>query len=147
MPMRRPFRSMPLRQRGVALIEVLVAILIFSIAILGLVALQAQAISLSLEADYRSRASLLADELAGKMWAYKTVDLSTVTAESGIVAAWQAKIANPQLSRLPSGSGTVTAVAGSVPPAADIVITWTPPSRSGANSASSFSTRVILPSL
>lgn len=144
MPM-RPFRSMPLRQRGVALIEVLVAILIFSIAILGLIALQAQAISLSLEADYRSRASLLADEIAGQMWVYKTVDLGTV--DASLVTNWKTRIANPQSGRLPSGSGNVTVVAGSNPPAADIVITWKPPSRSATDSASTFRTRVILPSL
>lgn len=142
MPMRaRRSPSRPLRQRGVALIEVLVSILLFSVAILGLIGLQAQAIALSLEADYRSRASLLADEIAGQMWLYKTVSLS-----STITTPWTTKVATSTASQLPNGSGTITPVSGTTN-AADIVITWKAPSRSATDSASSFSTRVTLPSL
>lgn len=56
------------KQRGVSLLEALVAILIFSIGILALIALQATSIRQSADAKYRSEASLLASEIIGQMW-------------------------------------------------------------------------------
>jgi type IV pilus assembly protein PilV len=55
------------RQRGFSLLEALVAILIFSIGILGLIALQAQAISLSTDAKNRADAAFLANQLIGQL--------------------------------------------------------------------------------
>ncbi len=57
------------RQGGFMLLEVLVAILIFAVGILGLVGLQANAVQQSGMAKYRADASLLANELVGQMWA------------------------------------------------------------------------------
>ncbi len=50
------------------LLEVLVAILIFALGVLGLVGLQANAIELSGQAKYRADATLLANDLIGRMW-------------------------------------------------------------------------------
>jgi len=61
-------RNAPAAQRGVMLIEALIGILIFSIGILALVAMQAQAIRQSAEAKFRSDASYLANSLIGRMW-------------------------------------------------------------------------------
>lgn len=55
-------------QGGVMLIEALVAIAIFSFAILGIVGLQATAIRAVRDADYRAKASLFASQLVGRMW-------------------------------------------------------------------------------
>lgn len=55
--------------RGVMLIEVLVSILIFSIGILGIVALQAVSIRNVRDADYRAEASMYANQIIGSMWA------------------------------------------------------------------------------
>ena len=55
-------------QRGFMLLEVLVAILIFALGVLGLVGLQANAIALSGQAKYRADATLLANDLIGRMW-------------------------------------------------------------------------------
>lgn len=55
-------------QRGLMLIEALVAIAIFSFAILGIVGLQATAIRAVRDADYRAKASLFANQLVGRMW-------------------------------------------------------------------------------
>jgi type IV pilus assembly protein PilV len=49
------------------MIEVLVAVLIVSFGILGLVGLQARAVQFSVDADDRSRAALFADDLAAQM--------------------------------------------------------------------------------
>lgn len=57
------------RQRGVMLIEALLAILIFSIGVLGIIGLQAAATKASADAKYRSEASLLANKIIGRMWA------------------------------------------------------------------------------
>ena len=63
---RRPATSPA--QRGLMLIEALVAIAIFSFAILGIVGLQATAIRAVRDADYRAKASLFANQLVGRMW-------------------------------------------------------------------------------
>lgn len=49
------------------LLEVLVALLIFAVGVLGLVGLQANAIQQSTQAKYRADATLLANELIGQM--------------------------------------------------------------------------------
>jgi type IV pilus assembly protein PilV len=56
------------QQTGSMLIEVLIALLIFSVGILGIVGLQASAVMATSDAKYRSEAGLLANELIGKMW-------------------------------------------------------------------------------
>ncbi len=56
------------QQAGVMLLEALIAILIFSLGILGVVGMQASAIAASRDAKYRSDASLLANDLVGLMW-------------------------------------------------------------------------------
>src|SRR2546422_10742639 len=55
-------------ERGVMLIEALVAILIFSIGILAVVGIQAVAIKDMTSAKYRSEAAFLAQELLAQMW-------------------------------------------------------------------------------
>lgn len=58
-------------QQGFALLEGLIAILIFSMGILAIVGLQAVAAKQVADARYRSEASLLANELIGAMWVSK----------------------------------------------------------------------------
>lgn len=55
-------------QRGSVLLEALFSILLFSIGVLALVALQAVAIKNSADAKYRSDASYLANEIIARMW-------------------------------------------------------------------------------
>jgi type IV pilus assembly protein PilV len=54
-------------QQGSTHIEGLVAIVIFSIGILGMVALQASAINLSSDAKYRGDAAFLANQILGQL--------------------------------------------------------------------------------
>lgn len=61
--------SSPRQQAGVMLIEALIAILIFSIGILGIIGLQGSAVTASVDARSRSEAALLANDLIGRMWA------------------------------------------------------------------------------
>jgi len=56
------------RERGVMLIEALIAILIFSIGILAVVGMQSVAIKNVTESKYRSEAAFLVNELTSQMW-------------------------------------------------------------------------------
>jgi type IV pilus assembly protein PilV len=58
----------PGHERGVMLIEALIAILIFSIGILAVVGMQGVAIKNVTESKYRSEAAFLANELISNMW-------------------------------------------------------------------------------
>lgn len=104
-------------QRGIVLIEVLVAILIFSFGILGTVGLLARATQYSTNAEDRNRAALLANEIASQMWA-----ADSVTLNAAVINAWNARVGIATASGLPGGVGTV-AVAGNV---ATITVTWRP---------------------
>jgi len=56
------------KQGGVILLEALIAIVIFSFGILGMVSLQANAIKQAGDAKMRSDASYLADQMISQMW-------------------------------------------------------------------------------
>jgi type IV pilus assembly protein PilV len=56
-------------QQGVVLIEVLVAILIFSIGVLAIVGLQATMVKNTADVKYRADASYIAQTRIGLMWA------------------------------------------------------------------------------
>lgn len=55
-------------EKGVMMLEALIAILIFSLGVLGIVGIQASAIAASRDAKYRTDAGLLANGLIGQMW-------------------------------------------------------------------------------
>lgn len=57
-------------QIGFVLLEGLIAILIFSMAILGVVGMQATAITQASESQYRADAAFLANQLIGQMWVH-----------------------------------------------------------------------------
>lgn len=106
------------RQAGFSLIEVLTAILIFSLGILGLVGLQTQAIQFSTSAEDSNRAAMLANEIVATMW----VNQSAAVPDA-VLTAWQARVADPKVDGLPNGVGDVD-VAGNQ---ATITITWRAP--------------------
>jgi type IV pilus assembly protein PilV len=64
----QPMRRARPKEAGFMLFEVLVAILIFAIGVLSLVGLQVASIKESGKAKYRTDATLLANELIGRMW-------------------------------------------------------------------------------
>lgn len=77
-------RKNPTTQRGSFLLEALIAVLIVALGILGLVGLQARAIQNTDDAQYRSEAAFLANDLLGRMW---TSDQSTLVAEFESIGA------------------------------------------------------------
>lgn len=66
-------------QDGVILLEALIGILIFTIGILAMVAMQANAISNVSNAQYRSEASALAEEIIAQMQIDRGTDPLTLT--------------------------------------------------------------------
>ncbi|PPC87610.1 MAG: prepilin-type cleavage/methylation domain-containing protein [Methylotenera sp.] len=56
-------------QKGIAILEALIALVIFSMGILALVGLQAAMIKNTSDNKYRADASFLAQERIGRMWA------------------------------------------------------------------------------
>ncbi len=56
------------RQNGMSLLEGLLAVLIFSVGILALVALQATSVRATTDAKLRADASFLASQLIARMW-------------------------------------------------------------------------------
>lgn len=56
-------------QSGVVLLEVLVAVLIFSIGLLGIIGMQAASVSAVSDAKYRSEAALVANQIIARIWA------------------------------------------------------------------------------
>ncbi len=54
-------------QGGFMLLESLIAILIFSFGVLGMVAINARSVQASADAEYRAEAARLADEIAGRI--------------------------------------------------------------------------------
>ena len=64
-------------QSGVMLLEVLIALLIFAVGVLGLVGMQAVAIKLTAESKYRAEAASYAEQLLSQMWADDIANLRT----------------------------------------------------------------------
>jgi type IV pilus assembly protein PilV len=84
--MRRP---LPPRdaEKGVMLIEALIAILIFSIGILAVVGMQGVAIKNVTESRSRSEAAFLASELLAQMWVDQNINPATQANTSNITVA------------------------------------------------------------
>jgi type IV pilus assembly protein PilV len=138
-PRRSQFRRQLRSQCGMALIEALVSVLIFSFGVLGLVGLEASAIGFSVDAENRDRAGLLANEIASTMWLNNSVTLTSAQS-----SAYQSKVSNQAQGGLPSGTLTITPTAGTTN-SVDIAITWKPPRDATTAAAHQFTTRVILP--
>jgi type IV pilus assembly protein PilV len=82
---------------GFMLLEVLIALLIFALGVLGLVGLQANAVKQSGQAKYRTDATLLANELIGTMWvadrSFAALTASYSSAGNGAAyQAWKARV-------------------------------------------------------
>jgi type IV pilus assembly protein PilV len=123
------------RQRGVTLIEVMVAVLVFSFGLLGLVGLQARATQYSIGAEDANRAALLANEVVTTMWTTGSVSLSEEALED-----WDARVANTTAGGLPNGVGTVDVDSG----VATVTIVWAPVgAASGVEHR--YQTQVVLP--
>lgn len=131
---RRPRRG----QRGIALIEAMVGMMIFAFGVLGVVGLQASMTKAQTASKFRADASNLANELLGRMWSDTPANLPNY-ASAGCAAYanckdWLAKLQGS----LPQG-GAVVAVAlvsaAGDPPIyeATVQVNWSQPGEQGAH--------------
>jgi type IV pilus assembly protein PilV len=127
----------PPQQHGMTLIEVLVALLIFSFAFLGLIGMQARAAQVSTDAEDRSRAALLANEIVSDMYLQKSVLLDPTK-----VDAWKSRVKDPATAGLPVVNDPSVVVTGAM---ATITIAWHPTSRPSAEPDSQYVTQVVMP--
>jgi type IV pilus assembly protein PilV len=85
-----PMRSAPGRQTGSYLLEALIAILIFSFGVLGLIGLLGSSIRVTNDARYRSEAANLASAMIAEMWTMTATQMETHFGSSGDkLASWQ----------------------------------------------------------
>jgi type IV pilus assembly protein PilV len=117
-------------QAGVALLEVMIAILIISFGILGIIGLQANSITITNDARYRIEASNFAERLVAEMWV-DPVNLASyawngVGSPPGVLATWANEVLSSTRS-LPGASSykpTITIAADNL---VTISICWSPP--------------------
>lgn len=120
--MLKPYRSRSVAQdqTGFVIVDVLIAILLFSVGVLGLIALQSAMTKSQLESKVRADASYLANELVAQMWS-DTANINAYTSDCeshGPCKTWQSKVT----AALPSGEGAVSANASG---GISITISWT----------------------
>lgn len=123
----------PNSQRGVSLLEVLVAIVIVSVGVLGLVGLQARATQLSVGAEDRNRAAMLVDEVAAQMWLLNRVDLPNAQVQDFQELA---------ASAVPNGELAIAA--SSAIASARITIRWKAPSAAASAASSVYFSDVVI---
>jgi type IV pilus assembly protein PilV len=130
-------------QRGIMLLEALIAILVFSLGILAMVGMQAVSISHTTQAKYRADASFVANKLIAQMWVDSDANMPLYATGGAAFTNWLTSEVEQNLS---AGRSTATVtvtpflatgVTGGVaapPPVpgfiVDISIQWRAPSES-----------------
>lgn len=122
------------QQQGVVLLESLAAILIFSVGILGIVGLLAASIKSNGDAKYRSDASMLANQIVGKMW---VEDKSNAALKSNFESpdgaeytAWKTSVADA----LPGVAANVPTIDISDDNVATVRVKWQAPGEAAPHS-------------
>jgi type IV pilus assembly protein PilV len=121
------------RAAGFSLLEVLVSLFLFSVGLLGLVALQITSIKNSHSAGHRAQANLLAYDIADRMRAnpgaassgdydleFEEDPTEDASAASEDLAAWRGSLAT----MLPAGSGQIDTEAVDGSTAVTIEVRW-----------------------
>lgn len=140
-------------QSGFMLLEALIAILIFSLGVLGVVGLQAAAVVASRDAKFRADAGLLANELIGQMWSAdrsgaalltnfqgdgEQAGATNVLVDGPLYAAWQQRVVDtlPGVLANPPRVSVTPGVVG--PPqtssVVDVTVRWMAPNETVAHS-------------
>lgn len=105
-------------QQGVVLLEVLISVLIFSMAVLAIVGLQASMVKNTTDAKFRADASYIAQQRIGTMWADPANVATYLEVDTDIS------------SLLPGGLRTVTQLA---PGQFQVTVTWQTPGEAQHN--------------
>jgi type IV pilus assembly protein PilV len=118
-------------QHGMTLIEILVAIVVLSIGLLGLAGLQLKGLQVNQGSTYNWQAAMLAEDMADRIRADTaaakagyyllpaTTSASASVATVANLAEWQARVKS-----LPGGSATIAPTAGGAPGEMQIEVSW-----------------------
>jgi len=124
-------------QAGFSLIEALVSIVIFSIGVLALIALQVTSVRQSSNAKYRSDAALLVNQLIGQMW---VSDRTTTTLQTNfntggtLYTQW----ANAVQAQLPAAAASAPTVAVAADGQVTVNVFWKAPNEQAADPQHSY---------
>jgi type IV pilus assembly protein PilV len=127
-------RNTRFSQRGSLLIEGLIAILIFSMGILAIVGMQANAIGHVTDAKFRADAAFFANQIIAQMWA-DTKTLASLQLNyntgNGKYNAWKTAVTDPNTG-LPGAVGnppTIDVTPAAPLPGSQVTVTvnWLPP--------------------
>lgn len=119
--------------RGSTLVEGLLAIVVFSVGLVGLLRLQATTLVDGANAHYRSEASLLASDLVGRMWtgdrSLAGLNARFAGANAAEFSAWRERVQ----ASLPGVTATANAPLVSIGAQRDVTITlaWRAPGEAG----------------
>lgn len=101
------------KQKGIALLEALIAVVIFSFGMLGLAGLQAAMIKNTSDAKYRAEATFVAQQKLGEIW--------TDASNYGNLAGY---VTDEAVSQLPSGNRQVSVSSDRV---VTVTVSWALP--------------------
>lgn len=124
----RMFNTSIRSQQGVALLEALIAVLLISFGVLGIIGIQAASISAISEARYRIEATALADELINQVW----IDTTTANAlpayvddAAALPEAWLNRVYE-----LPGAADNPPTISSTTNNVITLTIRWQPPNGS-----------------
>jgi len=127
--MKRPLATgnMPHRAHGFSLIEVMVAMTIFSVGVLGLLGMYGRTVTNYSDAKYRTDAALLAEALLSRVWVDRANIANYAYTGTGANTTLQPWL-NEVTTALPNGNAVVTvngtATTGST---VEVKLSWQPP--------------------
>lgn len=128
--------SVSAKQSGFSLIEVMVALVVLSVGMIGMAALHGQSLRASSSAIFRTQAINLTSDMADRIRANRmgqaaygsaaantnctTADCTPAQMAAEDLYQWQQRVQQ----ELPSGQGTVQYNGGTVPPTFTITVQW-----------------------
>ena len=124
------FSTNPRNQQGAVILESMIAILIFSIGLLAIVALQGVSIRNITGAKHRSDASLLSNQIIGQMWTADKNALPTNFSSPG-GALYNNWVTTKVIPALPGSSTNLPTITFTGSQQATITIFWQEPGESG----------------
>jgi len=137
----------PVAARGFTIIEILTAVLVIAIGLIGIAALYSEALQTELGTNPRAQAARLAQQMADRVNAnavgrvgYASVvgvlcttgskkDTKPQTAASQEAACWQDEVEQ----KLPNGTGAITRDLSTNPPTYVIAVSWSAPQEGAAS--------------
>ncbi len=98
-------KSMRSSCEGVTLIEVLVALFVLAVGLLGVISLQAETLKLNQQSFTSTQALFFANDMAERMRANKVVFIDSYEEDLAEITQWKAALAT----QLPGATGEITA--------------------------------------